>query len=193
MNWDNAQKWESDWWGNCANTLTEDLKQMTYTRLMGLSFINYDGHLVIDLKEKSVIDIGGGPTSILLKCINFSQGTVVDPCDYPQWTIDRYKSAGIEVKKLPGEELKDTENVFDEVWIYNCLQHTQDPELIIKNAKKLGKTLRIFEWVDEATNEGHPHMLTEEKLNDWIGQKGSIIQLAENECFGKAYFGVFNL
>lgn len=193
MNWNNAQKWESDWWGNCANTLTEDLKQMTYTRLMGLSFINHDGHLVIDLKGKSIVDIGGGPTSILLKCINTKSPVVVDPCDYPQWTADRYKSARIEVLKLPGEELKDSKTVFDEVWIYNCLQHTQDPALIIENAKKIGKALRIFEWIDEATNEGHPHILTEDKLNEWIGQKGSVVQLSENECYGKAYYGSFVL
>ena len=105
MNWNNAQKWESDWWGNCTNTLTEDLKQMTYTRLMGLEFTNRDGHLVIDLKGKSVVDIGGGPTSILLKCINFSYATVVDPCDYPKWTEDRYNYAHIDLLKLPGEQV----------------------------------------------------------------------------------------
>lgn len=192
MNWNNAQKWESDWWGNCANTLTEDLKQMTYARLMGLQFVNHDGHLVIDLQGKSVVDIGGGPTSILLKCINFSNAVVVDPCDYPNWTTERYKTAGIKVNKQTGENIDVSIN-FDDVWIYNCLQHTIDPEKIINNARKIGEKLRIFEWIDEPTNAGHPHMLTESNLNRWIGQSGLAVQLSENECFGKAYYGVFNI
>ena len=194
MNWQEAQKWESGWWGNCVNTLTEDLKQMTYSRLMGLEFVNHDGHLVIDLGGSTVIDIGGGPTSMFLKCVNFSYAIVVDPCDYPQWTEQRYESAKIEVLKLPGEQIdKQIKSINDEVWIYNCLQHTIDPQKIINNAKKIGKVLRIFEWIDEPTNAGHPHMLTEAKLNEWIGQSGTVIELAENECFGKAYYGVFNL
>jgi SNF2 family DNA or RNA helicase len=32
----------------------------------------------------------------------------------------------------------------------------------------------------------------ENNLNEWIGQKGSVIQLAESGCYGKAYYGVFN-
>lgn len=194
MNWQEAQKWESEWWGNCVNTLTEDLKQMTYSRLMGLQFVNQDGHLVIDLQGKSIVDIGGGPTSVLLKCINFSYATVVDPCEYPEWTWMRYNSANIGVIALPGEEYTGFANPkVDEVWIYNCLQHTIDPEKIVQNAKKVGKVLRIFEWIDEPTNAGHPHMLTESKLNEWIGQSGKVVELAENECYGKAYYGVFTL
>ena len=83
-------------------------------------------------------------------------------------------------------------NRYDEVWIYNCLQHTEDPEFIIKNAKRYGKIIRIFEWVNMAINNGHPQLLTEEKLNKWLGGKGKVEQLnGQANCFGKCYYGIF--
>jgi hypothetical protein len=36
-------------------------------------------------------------------------------------------------------------------------------------------------------------MLTEENLNNWIGQVGDTIDLNENGCYGKAYYGCFDL
>jgi hypothetical protein len=83
------------------------------------------------------------------------------------------------------------EEGFDEAWIYNCLQHTDDPELIIQNALKSAKTLRIFEWIDVPAHDGHPIELTKKKLDAWIGKDGQTIRLAESGCFGKAYFNTY--
>jgi hypothetical protein len=82
------------------------------------------------------------------------------------------------------------EEGYDEAWIYNCLQHTDDPELIIQNALRAAKTLRIFEWADIPPHEGHPIELSKEKLDRWIGKEGQTIQLGESGCFGKAYYNV---
>ena len=88
-----------------------------------------------------------------------------------------------------GEDVTDLH--YDEVWIYNCMQHAIDPGAIISNAKRAAPVLRIFEWIDIPAHEGHPHELTEESLNSWIGKKGSVIQLNQSGCYGKAYYGVF--
>ena len=139
----------------------------------------------------TVLDIGGGPSSLLLKCRNV-KGMVVDPCEYPRWVAMRYQAAGIGFHKISGEEMMFNGDVFDEVWIYNVLQHTKDPELIIKNAQKIAPILHIFEWIDIPPHPGHPHMLTEENLNKWIDGKGNVGQLnGENECYGKYYAGAF--
>jgi hypothetical protein len=91
---------------------------------------------------------------------------------------------------LPGEELKETG--WDEVWIYNVLQHTVDPRLIIENAKRAAPVLRLFEWIDLPPHDGHPHMLTAPALRDWIGtESGAVTELAESGCFGRAFSGVF--
>jgi hypothetical protein len=102
--------------------------------------------------------------------------------------MERYKEHGIEYIKKGGEEVNEKD--YDEVWIYNCLQHTQDPEKIIQNAKRAGKRLRIFEWL-APSGIGHPQALTKENLDKWIGQKGNVVYLNEGLLYGSAYYGVF--
>jgi hypothetical protein len=176
---------EKDYWGNCCNTFDEDQKHYVYARFMGLKRVGYS----FDVGGARIIDIGGGPTSMLLKTINLApRSLVVDPLDYPVWTYDRYSTKGIDSMICRGEDIY--EEGYDEAWIYNCLQHTDDPELIIQNALRAAKTLRIFEWVDIPPHEGHPIELTKEKLDRWIGKEGQTIQLGESGCFGKAYYNV---
>lgn len=160
---------------------------------MGLQSSNLDGHWpVYDLRGISVVDLGGGPTSILLKSINAKNPTVVDPCPYPAWISTRYKVAGIKYVTKSGEEFQ-PKTKFDECWIYNVLQHVQDPQLIINNAKKYAKTIRIFEWVDLPAHPGHPHELKADKLDKWLGEKGHVEEMNENGCTGRAYYGVFTV
>jgi hypothetical protein len=151
---------------------------------MGLKQVGYS----FDVKGKKIIDIGGGPTSMLLKTINLSKGLVVDPLEYPKWTYDRYAAKRISCLVFRGEDV--IEEGYDEAWIYNCLQHTDDPELIIKNALNSAKTLRLFEWINIPPHEGHPIELTQKKLDEWIGKEGKIIMLADSGCYGIAYYNV---
>ncbi len=80
--------------------------------------------------------------------------------------------------------------VYDEAWIYNVLQHTDDPSLIVKNALSVSRKLRIFEWINIPPCEGHPHMLTEAGLNDWCGSSGDVVPLSYEGCHGLAYVNV---
>jgi len=146
-------------------------------------------HYGFDVAGKRVLDIGGGPTSLLLKATNLTEGKVVDPIAYPQWTVDRYASKNISVSVSLGEDIE--EEGWDEVWMYNCLQHTVDPAKIIRNALRAAPIFRIFEWVDVPAHEGHPHELTEVSLNEWIGQPGCTTTLSEFGCYGRAYYGCF--
>ncbi len=183
--WDKAQEWEKSWHGKCLNTYREETKQLVYAKKMGLE-IDYG----IDVKGKSILDIGGGCVSLLLKTRNLKNGTVIDPLEYPSWVYSRYASAKIETIVNKAENL-DLEQKYDEVWIYNCLQHVVNPELIIQRAKKVCQTIRIFEWLNIPTNTGHIHELKKEKLDEWLGGKGNIEELNEYGCNGLAYFGVF--
>jgi len=178
-------EFEKAYWGNCCNTFDEDQKHYVYANLMGLKRTHYS----FDVGNKTILDIGSGPTSMLLKTVNLKAGRVVDPIAYPQWTRDRYAMKNIDVLVDLGENVD--ESGWDEVWIYNCLQHAEDPERIIANARRAGKVLRFFEWIDIPAHDGHPWMLTEELLNQWIGAKGGTCQLAQSGCYGRAYYGVF--
>lgn len=190
-NWQQAQDWESDWWGDCLNTYQEETKQQVYAQKMGLlAFPHLGKYPVYDLQGKSVLDIGGGPVSLLLKCINLSHGCVIDPCKYPDWVTNRYDLNNIIYLKIRGEEALNLK-AYDEVWIYNVLQHVDDPELIIKNAINNGKVIRIFEWVEIPKDDGHIHILTKEKLDQWLGGEGKVEFINDRGARGKCYYGVF--
>jgi hypothetical protein len=182
---------EEDFWGNCCSTFEEELKQFVYAERMGIEVGKYD----FNVHGKRILDIGGGPVSMLLKARNLRQGYVVDPLEYPVWTRNRYGLKGIAVYTARGEDA-DTlvlPHLLDEVWIYNCLQHTDDPEKIIANAKALAPVLRLFEWIDLPPHPGHPQELTEESLNRWIGlQAGQVAEFNGSGCFGRAFFGTFS-
>ena len=189
--WEKAQKWESSWHGNCVNSLGEELKQILYAQKMGLKFF-HDGKSPynIDMNGKSVLDIGGGPTSILLRCKSV-RGTVCDPLEVPNWVKLRYATAGILFKQVKAENLE--EGGFDEVWIYNVLQHTENPELVIEHARHAAKLIRIFEWIDTPTNIGHIHTLTKENLDRWLQGNGKVEHInGEYTCTGRAYYGIFS-
>jgi hypothetical protein len=180
---------ERDYWGNCVNTFDEDQKHYVYAKGMGLVREHYS----FNVFGKRILDIGGGPSSMLLKCINLKEGLVVDPIDYPQWTKDRYKCHNISVHVDGGENIIETG--WDEAWIYNCLQHTEDPKKIIDNALRAASVVRIFEWVDIPAHEGHPHELTtkffKECFKDTRISSFGTQNFAEQGCYGNAFYGCF--
>jgi hypothetical protein len=186
----NNQDWEKEWWGNCANTLREEEKQLEYAKRILLNvYFNANEQYEIDCEGKSILDIGGGPISMLLKCKNV-KGTVIDPCNYPSWIAIRYDLAGIKYIKDKGENI--TEGLYDEVWIYNVLQHVEDPAKICENALRVGKVVRVFEWINMGVSPGHPHNLTEDKLNGWLKGYGKIEKMTgQNGCKGQCYYGIF--
>jgi tetratricopeptide (TPR) repeat protein len=192
MPWNKDQEFESDWWGNCVNTFGEEYKQLTYANRMGLAGSPPGGKWpVYNMRGRSIVDIGGGPVSMLLKTDNVTRATVVDPCTYPVWVSDRYKAAGIDYLVMPGEDFE-PETTYDECWIYNCLQHVLDPEKIIRNAKSYAGTIRIFEWIDIAPHLGHPQELKENSFNEWLGGSGKVEWIVEHGSEGaNAYYGAF--
>lgn len=177
---------EASYWGNCCNTFDEDQKQYVYAKFMGLNNERWS----FNVKGISILDIGGGPSSMLLKCFNLKRGKVIDPIAYPPWTKLRYQCMNIDVEVKFGEDV--VESGWDEVWIYNCLQHCKDPKKIIHNALNAANILRIFEWINIEQYKGHPTQLTKEYLDECIGIQGSgTVYLNESGCVGRAYYGVF--
>ena len=201
--WKTAQVWEAEWHGNCINSYGEEEKQLIYAEKMGL--IRTPDNKTpyrFDLQGKSILDIGGGAYSLLLKCVNHKDSMVTDPLmfEYPKWVTERYKEAGINYTSLAGEEILEAkeDNInddlkidFDEVWIYNVLEHTYDPKKIIENALELSKVVRIFEWLNTPPSEGHPQTLKEKELNEWLGGEGKTEVIKRGRANGLGYYGVF--
>lgn len=199
MSWEDEQHEEASWWGDCTNTYGEEEKQTVYAELMGLELLNVGGPgPIIDMEDKSVLDIGGGPCSLLLKTRTTGRKELVDPCKYPEWVGHRYSAADISWYRMKGEVVRDrfaeVETRWDECWIYNVLQHTDDPELVVKNALWAAPVVRIFEWVDKPVSPGHPHTLTAKELDDWLGIRNSSVSdcfwLTSRGCYGRGYVAV---
>ena len=179
---------EREFWGDCANTYGEETKQFHYARIMGLKRRYY----MFDAEGRSIIDIGGGPVSLLLKTFNFSHARVVDPLRYPKWVYDRYEAHGVAWSIWPGELLPAAVGRYDEAWIYNVLQHVDDPELIIHNAKRTAHTVRVFEQIHLPPHAGHPHELTPRLLSKSLGIPGQTGFLEAYGCAGEYWTGVLN-
>jgi len=193
--WSEAQKWEQDWHGLSLNTFGEEEKQLLYADRMGLqTFHNGKSPYNFDLGGVSVVDVGGGPASLLLKCTNYEYGVVIDPMHMPRWVLARYEQApDLCYWKMCGEELFSLhDDYWTEAWIYNCLQHTENPQLVIAGAQRVADIVRVFEWIDVPTSVGHIHTLTENKLNEWLGGEGKVEQFTgQAGCKGRGYYGVF--
>lgn len=174
-----AQGLERTFWGDCLNTLEEELKQRVYAKFMGWSAV----------KEGSrIVDIGGGPVSLLLKTPRV-YGTVVDPLPIPEWTVHRYRAAKISYFQMEAEDFTGTG--YDEVWIYNVLQHVRDPERVIHVAQRAAPVIRLFEWIDIPPYPGHPHRLTAQGLRQWLKyprKDGTgVLEDPVSGCYGSYY------
>lgn len=181
---------ERSWWGHCANTFHEEQKQLVYASRMGLLADWGGAHPpTFDMGDRSVVDIGGGPVSLLLKAARLNEARVVDPVDYPDWVVQRYTHCGIDYQRTRGEDFTEAA-AFDEAWIYNVLQHVEDPELVCAHALEAG-IVRVFEWIEIEAYDMHPHCLHEHELNGWLGGRGFVAHIHEDGAHGLAYYGVF--
>lgn len=186
MSWEEHQKWEEDWHkhnNNCANSYNEETKQYKYAEKMGLNqyLRNWYGAKSWDFGDKTVLDVGAGPYSILLKS-KAKRMVALDPADYPNWCMVRYQECNVEFIKQKAEEMEFAEP-FDIILCYNVLQHVDSPEEIVKRMKKYGKLIYFFDWIGVGNTPGHPHVLEEKKLNEWFGGVG--------KAEGTAYYGIF--
>lgn len=188
MDWNHSQQIETDWWGDCSLAYQEEVKQEVYARCMEIPVKYFDGKMAYDGGGKSILDIGCGPASLLIKTVNTKQKYALDPITYPAWVEQRYKDLNITRIRIPAEELSTPFSCdVDEVWIYNVLQHVQDPSVILQKINHI-PNIRILEWINFPTNAAHPHFLTKSFLDEQLKTDGNVIELnGEKNCYGLAY------
>ena len=186
--WEEAQAWERSWWLNNPQCYQQEIKK-------GDIVAGWMG--IRDMPTQAVVDIGCGPFSLLQRVV-VRAGYAVDPIDYGPLELG-YTTAGIKRICCRGEDL--LANVpgmqFDEAWIYNCLQHVEDPTAVITQAMRCAQRVRLFEWINIPPYQGHLHMLTAAGLAQPFAQAGwhtdfSFIGQADFDGLnGSFYVGVF--
>lgn len=80
-----------------------------------------------------------------------------------------------------------------EVWMFNVLQHVQDPDKFIQNAKK-AKCVRYFEPIETGTSEYHPFSFTRNDFETWFPGINHYYNESTNPCFhdGPCCYGVWH-
>ena len=185
--WREAQSFERNWWMNARGQHPHEVNKGDIVASM--LFISKGA------PTKSVIDIGCGPLSLLQR-IPVKSGTALDPIHYGDLE-DEYEKKGIRRIIKCGEDLNPSDGMYDEAWIYNCLQHVKDPVKIIENALTVAETVRIFEWTHIKPYTGHLHELTPElilepfKNANWHTLMSARGHLAYNDFDGNYFIGIF--
>lgn len=145
--WENAQKMERR-----SHTLPfkkgYEMYKNSYRQYF--EFLKID----IDLKRKSIIEIGPADYPALEYCENYSQSFVIEPMPSSHLAnLIEDKPIKLITEKAEGFKFPEC----DEVWFMNVLQHVQDPVKIINNAKKSAKLIRFFEPINYSTDKMHLH------------------------------------
>lgn len=187
LKWVEAQKWEKNWWMTYTNFHQEEIKKNDFVSKM---MFLHDG-----APESSVLDIGCGPFSLLQR-YPVKKGVALDPIHYGEYE-EEYKKKNILRLIKKGEDISIEDGDFDEVWIYNCLQHVENPTKILENAIKISKKVRIFEWTFIKPHVGHLHELTPDLLTNpfnlanWNKMMTTTGYLNHSGLVGTYFMGIF--
>lgn len=111
-----------------------------------------------DLINKKILESGGGCNPSIYFCKGLKKAVNVEPLydKFPESVKSKLNNANVECISVAFEDYKGRSK-FDEVWFFNVLQHVKDPYLQIQNAKRIANIIRVFEPIDTAINDEHPH------------------------------------
>ena len=182
-----SQQREMDFWSQYNIHLCEADKQEYCAAKAGIKFESY----LYDLKGASMLEIGGGPQGLALRCVN-GRRKVIEPLDYPEWVWGRYDYFGVECEKVGVEDMD--EEGWDEVWVFNVLQHVDNLVLALAKIRNSAKVLRIFDWLNVPSDTVHKFVLTEELLDSHLGIDGYSRLIHRRFMYRTdAYYGVYSL
>jgi len=172
----------------------EDLMH-SYSQSYNIIF-DYLGINKEDLKNKSVLEIGPAFYPALFS-VQTKESHVIEPLfdQFPEEIKNIYNFKKINVFKNMAEELDKLNIKVDEIWIFNLLQHVQDPEKILINSYSVSSVVRIFEPIDWPTDICHPHTFSKKffedifpKTNFKVHIGGSIKNFHDANCiYGTIY------
>lgn len=125
--------------------------------------------LDFDLQGRSIIEIGPANFPALRYCNNIGASYIIEPT-VTQHLKDCVEGRKISIIGLPAEEVNFP--MVDEIWLFNILQHTINPDLIIEKCKKSAKAIRFFEPIEAGIDECHLHEFTlgyfRSHFGDWV-------------------------
>jgi ubiquinone/menaquinone biosynthesis C-methylase UbiE len=181
--WKKANVDESAYW-EIFTCEVETLKhQDIYMQALGITQdYYYEPDRSLNMSGLNVLDVGGGPASILLRTNNnlpnrphdgLNKGVVIDPVmitDHQKMRYDFHDIEFIEDQAENIDKYYSEKGFFDECFIYNCLQHVVDPLKILDKITAVSKRIRIAEPLNVPTDHMHLHMFTENYFDEYFSQ-----------------------
>jgi len=152
-----------------------------------ISYNYYFSYLDInkgDLKQKSIAELGCARISALFFCNNYNTSYVLEPTHYPE--SDKFYEGKNIVRIYERAEVCKFPTV-DEVWLFNVLDHVQDPDKIINLCKKHSKVIKFFEPIDTGTNNEHPFTFSMEDYEYYFGDCVKLYHRQNNEHLSRAF------
>jgi len=111
-----------------------------------------------EIADRTVLDVASGPLSLLFDYPPRAGSTALDPLPFGGFEA-AYEAAKIERVRTTAEEYAPTQR-WDEVWMYNCLQHVLRPDEVVARLTRWARSrIRIFEWIDQPLSEVHLHRI----------------------------------
>ena len=120
----------------------------------------------LNMGSTTILDVGCGPVSMLLRATH-GGAAGVDPISMSEETKARYAQANVELHHGKAEDFEPARS-FDEGWMYNCLQHVDDPNKVVATLLRSVNSVRIFEWIEMPAYAGHLHTLRAEQFEQWL-------------------------
>ena len=103
----------------------------------------------LDLNNKTILEIGPARVSALLYCNNYGPSFIVEPTKYDD-TEHLYINKDITFIRDLYEDCESP--IVDEIWLFNVLQHIQNPDLFIDKCKKSAKIIKFFDSLKYSIN-----------------------------------------
>ena len=154
--WEQAITWEALWWGAGPSERWDEerQKQRWYAAAMGMP-------KNMDFGGLRIADFGCGPVSMLLSS-KHGPSIGIDPLPVVKQREDAFRQRGARVFKYKAEDA-DIRG-YDEAWMYNVLQHVDDPDRVLARVAAAAPVVRLFEWIDTGIGDGHIHSVSERQV-----------------------------
>jgi len=139
--WNIAQDSEKEFWGEFTEESMKEMKK-NYERKTQILFERWFEKIKIN-KNTRILQIGCGPFDII-NCIKIGKKYSIDPLSdfYKKRFNFDYKKANL--KKGIGESLPFQDKFFDIVILANVLDHTQSPDKVLSEIKRVLKEEGVF-------------------------------------------------
>lgn len=181
--WDLAQKEEK--LHHIHENLDEAFKKWEKIYDFYFRYLDID----LDLKGKTILEIGPARIAALLYCNNYNPSFIVEPTIYKD-SEHLYSEKNITFIREIYEKCESPK--VDEIWLFNVLQHIVDPDLFIEKCKKNAKVIKFFEPINTPIEVHHPHSFI---FDDYVKYFGKSVKLYEGstEVFHTAdcVYGVY--